>query len=165
MGIDNKHTSLPWSNGYGEGVTGPTTPSPAGPTCGEACEIYDWDNSDKKGTYPQIKHTVIKKGMTTIAIVVGDNREADAALIHKACNSYYAREALIGELAASLEECLEYIEAKEAHAGKALNTEEYEREKRRVRETIAKIGTGRWVGDAIFVDLDKARAAVAKVKS
>lgn len=59
-------TSGPWVNGYGEGLTGPTTP--AEPTVAEAVAMNEWFE-DTTVEYPKIQHVVVSCGMETIAII------------------------------------------------------------------------------------------------
>lgn len=63
----SKHTSGPWVNGYGNGLTGPTTPVISGPTVGEAIAKRGW--TEGKRDYPYSMHIPISKGFQTIAIV------------------------------------------------------------------------------------------------
>lgn len=73
------HTSAPWVNGWGEGLTGPNTPSE--PTVSYSLHHYDWQRN--KRDYPKaVEYYIpISIGTDTIAIVVGPNRESDAKLI------------------------------------------------------------------------------------
>lgn len=81
------HTKLPWILGWGEGLTGPTTPAVDSPVCGG----HDWP------------FQVISKGKHTIAICpaqppkdwmagpfspVPGTDKANAAFIVKACNNH-----------------------------------------------------------------------------
>lgn len=95
---EQKHTELPWVNGYGLGVTGPNTPSSAGPTCLEHTQNHEWL---KGGPQPERRHTVISKGKDTIAIVVGDQEtyKANAEFIHRACNNHYSLVEALEEIA------------------------------------------------------------------
>ena len=67
MKTETKHTPGPWENGYGYGVTGPTTPRVGGPCC-------DHD----------IPYVVVRVGTEVLAIVPGvakEIAEANARLI------------------------------------------------------------------------------------
>ena len=73
MNENTKHTPGPWSNGYAGGITGPTTPVPAGPFC------------DKGRDY-----TVVSKDKMTICAIPlpesgsAEELEANALLIASA---------------------------------------------------------------------------------
>lgn len=69
-----KHSELPWTLGWGEGLTGPTTPSVHGPTVAGR-------------NYP---YSVISQGYRAIAIVPqqDDKTENNAALIVRAVNAH-----------------------------------------------------------------------------
>lgn len=72
----NKHTELPFINGWGNGLTGPTTPSCGAVVCGGK----DWP------------HTVISKNEETIAIIPKQKdgiMEENAAFIVKAANNHH----------------------------------------------------------------------------
>lgn len=87
----NEHTKLPWINGYGDGVTGPTTPTIGGPTVHEQIAYRKWrENGCKQDGYPKILHTVISKNGETIAIIplCGLNGRANAEYIVQACNAH-----------------------------------------------------------------------------
>lgn len=70
-----------WINGYGGGITGPTTPTTSGPTVYESLEYSAW--VEKGGKYPVDKHTVVSCAGKTIAIVPTfyPEGEANARLI------------------------------------------------------------------------------------
>lgn len=57
-----------WINGYGIGVTGPTTPVDR-PTVHEAVEYQDWVDEGQPGDEPDIQHTIVSCGTITIAII------------------------------------------------------------------------------------------------
>lgn len=57
-----------WEAGYGVGVTGPTTPV-SRPTVLESTEYDKWENLNKEGPRPPCRHTVIRDGFTTVAII------------------------------------------------------------------------------------------------
>jgi hypothetical protein len=76
------HTKGPWVNGYGNGVTGPTSAVSA-PTVHEAVELNAWFKDTTK-PHPKEKHTIVSKDMQTIAIIPCINEEegqANARLI------------------------------------------------------------------------------------
>jgi len=95
-----KHTPTPWVNGYGEGITGPTTPAIGGPTVSEQIDHDKWSKAEnkKKHPYPYGYHTVISKGMATVAIIPTlpdpkseisqEEGKANAEFITRACNSH-----------------------------------------------------------------------------
>lgn len=63
------YTNEPWTNGYGEGVTGPTSPSTDGVTVSEQIQRKVWRQTGLKEDYPYEYYTVISKDKQTIAIV------------------------------------------------------------------------------------------------
>lgn len=70
-----KFTPGPWTKGYGDGVTGPTTPSVAGACCGGRCQPY----------------TIVSKNRETIAIIPQQEdgiMDANARLIAAAPTMY-----------------------------------------------------------------------------
>ncbi len=87
----NENTKLPWINGYGDGITGPSTPAVGGPTVHEQIAHRKWQlDGCKPNEYPKTLHTVISKDGETIAIIplTGFNGEANAKFIVQACNNY-----------------------------------------------------------------------------
>lgn len=88
------HTPPPYrTDGYLTGLTGPTTPSISGPTCGEFCDLVEWDKARESNTAfvsPRPKHTPLSVGEVTLAIAVGENHKANAEFIARACNSHAA---------------------------------------------------------------------------
>lgn len=73
------YTKGKWTMGWGDGITGPTTPSVAGPTCREAVENKAW--LDGKGPPPLNRHTIVSESRRTIAIIPfqeGENGKIEA---------------------------------------------------------------------------------------
>jgi hypothetical protein len=70
-----------WVAGYGDGVTGPKTPSFV-PTVLDAIRHREWE-SGQSTYYPDPFYTVVSCGKDTVAIVPGekDERERNARLI------------------------------------------------------------------------------------
>ncbi len=68
----SKHTEESWVNGYGNGITGPTTPS-GHPTCQESVNwntySREWDRVGEAAKYPDSEHTIVSCGKETIAII------------------------------------------------------------------------------------------------
>ena len=62
-----KHTPGRWTNGWGKGVTGPTTPSVGGVTCSESLAYSKWKEGN--GKYPKDEYTIVSRGYDTIAII------------------------------------------------------------------------------------------------
>lgn len=100
------HTPRPWTNGIGPcGITGPNNPSCLGVTCGEHIDIHNWKLGEP---YPKSQHIPITKGMDTIAIAVGEDREGNAELITRAVNCHdellaalkYAHDKIIDDMRA-----------------------------------------------------------------
>ena len=93
-----KHTKLPWINGYGDGITGPSTPAINGPTVHEQIAYRKWQlDGCKPNEYPKTLHTVISKDGETIAIIplTGLNGEANAHLIAAAPDLLAACEEIV----------------------------------------------------------------------
>ena len=94
------HTKGKWVNGYGQGVTGPSTPV-SSPTVGEAVKYDDWVGAGEDyDNYPQPNHTIISVGKETVAIIPlcrGDG-EANAQRIVTAVNSHDAMVDLLGDI-------------------------------------------------------------------
>ncbi|MCP5019631.1 MAG: hypothetical protein GY938_30760 [Ketobacter sp.] len=99
---EQRHTPGPWVNGYGNGLTGPTTPT-GHPTCGEAVKFHYYCEHHESGAeypksqhaeYPKSQHTVVSKGIETVAIIplngMGGKAggEANAEFIVRACNAH-----------------------------------------------------------------------------
>ena len=82
-------TKTPWINGYGDGVTGPTTPAIGGPTVGAAIQYNEWVCSNCKSPYPKQQYKIVStpdrggKIGSTVAILPFRNGEeiGNAALI------------------------------------------------------------------------------------
>ena len=76
----SEHAKGPWSVGWGTGLTGPTTPSPMGATCGEA--VAQRAAQDAFMPSPERTSVPVSMGMMTVAIVPlpesGDIAERDA---------------------------------------------------------------------------------------
>jgi hypothetical protein len=87
----SEFTKGPWVSGYGEGITGPTTPTLHGPCC--AGEKYPYD--------------VVSKGTETIAIIprpcsMDGEMKANADLISAAPDMYKALEESIKAMISTL---------------------------------------------------------------
>lgn len=110
-GLLGKVTEGEFVAGWGNGLTGPNTPSNT-PTVGACVDMNDWDNKnepldhdikDWKG-YNEItsRYTPISNGDDTVAIAVGRNHKANARLIALAPS-------LARELIAARELLMDYI--------------------------------------------------------
>lgn len=79
----SEYTKGEWVNGYGDGITGPTTPTISGPTVQEAIDHRTWLDGDMKSEAPIDLHTVVSCREQTIAIVPTyyPGGEANARLI------------------------------------------------------------------------------------
>lgn len=66
-----QHTKEPWVAGYGNGVTGPKTPSAHGPTCEDSIR-------QDRDAEPEPYFTIISKGKETVAIIPGEVGEREA---------------------------------------------------------------------------------------
>ena len=96
----SKHTKGPWINGYGDGITGPSTPAIGGVTVHEQIAYRKWErNGCKQGEYPENLHTVISKDGETIAIIplFGSNSKANARLIAAAPELLAACEGVLSD--------------------------------------------------------------------
>ena len=60
---------MTWINGYGNGVTGPTTPAIGGVTVEEEYQKDRWYDKPNTFPYPYDYHTVVSEGMEVIAII------------------------------------------------------------------------------------------------
>lgn len=88
------YTPSRWTKGWGQGLTGPNTVRCGGVTCQESLEDGEYtkqfDNwrkeggKDSKPTPPIARHIPISVGTDTLALVVGENREANARLMASA---------------------------------------------------------------------------------
>jgi len=67
IGIKQEWPKEPWVLGYGEGLTGPTTPPTCGVTVHETIAYNCWQNGG--GEFPYRYHTVISYGTRTLAII------------------------------------------------------------------------------------------------
>ena len=82
-----KHTATPWVNGWGNGLTGPNTPNMSGVTVSESLRRQEY--GDGRLSYDEwCEHIPISLGDDTLAVVVGPNREANAAFIVQAVNCH-----------------------------------------------------------------------------
>jgi hypothetical protein len=78
-----------WTNGWGNGLTGPNTPPIQGVTVNQSIAHHDWVTATKgrpESEWPEYPKCMnyfvpISKGSDTIAVVVGPNRKGHAALI------------------------------------------------------------------------------------
>lgn len=58
-----------WEYGWGNGVTGPTSPT-CKPTVTESVEYTQWENNGaNEAARPPIRHNVVRQGLTTLAII------------------------------------------------------------------------------------------------
>ena len=105
-----KYTRGPWTNGWGNGLTGPTCPAVGGVTVADSIENRQWHDAfdkawangargDQLPQAPRDRYTPISRGDETIAIVtrLGGNevRKANASLIAAAPQMYEALKALV----------------------------------------------------------------------
>ena len=105
------HTETPWILGWGNGLTGSTTPAIGGITVHESIEHRAWLNNERD--YPYGMHIPISKGIRTIAIVptfdypqeciTKEKMMEDAKFIVRACNNH---ERLVN----ALQQAKDYIE-------------------------------------------------------
>jgi len=83
--MSTNHTPGPWVNGYGNGITGPTTPAVSGATVGEVMAFRRWEQlgfPEDRGN--KQKSIVVTCGEETLAIVPTNGRQcgkANASLI------------------------------------------------------------------------------------
>ena len=105
-----EHTKGKLINGYGAGVTGPSTPV-SYPTVAEAVAMEDWKNAGSIGEVPIPQHTVLTIGTKTIAIIPTNKKEGqtNAERLVKCWNEHDTLKAERDKLRGLLEKPAEWM--------------------------------------------------------